>query len=658
MCGISGLISTEIKDDNIIKVMCDEMSHRGPDDDGFWIDPSQKIALGHRRLSIIDLSPEGHQPMKSVSGRYIIVFNGEIYNFKDLKRQVIQDGFPDQWRGHSDTEVLLACIEIWGVEATLKKTNGMFALALYDQEMCQLHLARDRMGEKPLYYGKIGDTFYFCSEIKSIKAACQQPLDINRDVLALYMRHGYIPAPWSIYKEIYKLQPAHWMTIAIDEIKDLSISPAMTNPYWSIRNIAENAVINENLSDEDAITEAEARLKEAVKIRMMSDVPLGAFLSGGYDSSLVVALMQSQSETPIKTFSIGFDTKEYNEAVHAKAVANHLGTDHTELYVTPEQAMAVIPKLPYIYCEPFADSSQIPTYLVSELAKTKVTVALSGDAGDELFGGYNRYFWGERIWNQLSKHPIWMRRLFKKAVQLGSPSAWNKILSALFIAFPKRYHVRIPGDKLYKLIELADATSIDDLYYQLVSGIKAPTDWLTTSAEAKSPLTDPKQKPKLIHPIDRMMFLDMISYLPDDILTKVDRASMAVSLEARVPFLDHEIVEYAWQLPQRLKIRDGHGKWILKQITHKHIPKELMERPKMGFGVPIDQWLRGPLKEWAENLLDAKTIQKQGLLKADYVHKKWQEHLSGKRNWSHQLWTVLMFQAWVEKNSLEDNKNG
>ncbi|MCK5608114.1 asparagine synthase (glutamine-hydrolyzing) [Candidatus Pacearchaeota archaeon] len=650
MCGITGFldltsqtISSELH--NTVMQMVSTLHHRGPDDVGAWADAETGIALGHRRLSIIDLTPTGHQPMLSVSGRYVIVFNGEIYNFKILQRELKALGH--KFRGHSDTEVMLASISQWGLEVAVKRFNGMFAFALWDkQEQC-LHLARDRLGEKPLYYGWMEQTFLFGSELKALRAHPDFNKEINRDVLALYLRHNYVPAPYSIFKGIYKLPPGTILTLNRDE----NISKPTPVPYWSAKEVAENGVTKPFVgSVDEAIAQLDALLQEAVKMRMEADVPLGAFLSGGVDSSLVVALMQAQSDTPVKTFSIGFHEGEYNEAGYAKAVAKHLGTDHTELYVTPEQAITVIPRLPTLYDEPFADSSQIPTYLVSELARRYVAVSLSGDGGDELFAGYNRYLLGQSIWKRIGWMPTIMRHVASDVLTTLSPHTWDSMFKKMKHVLPKKIIHQNPGDKLHKLSKILVADDPEAMYLSFVSHWKDPTSIVLGTCEPNTAITDRNQWANLSDFTQIMMFLDTVTYLPDDILVKVDRASMGVSLEARVPLLDHRVMEFIWSLPMSMKIRNGQSKWILRQVLYKYVPRELIERPKMGFGVPIDSWLRGPLREWAEVLLDERRLRGEGFFNPQQIQKKWVEHLSGKRNWQHYLWGVLMFQAWLDEN--------
>ncbi|UVJ42789.1 asparagine synthase (glutamine-hydrolyzing) [Pseudomonas sp. LS1212] len=650
MCGIAGQLkwpgqSTEATLLNECVRMADAIIHRGPDDHGVWVKPEAGVGLAHRRLAIVDLSPAGHQPMLSVSGRYVIVFNGEIYNHLELRRQIEEQGLAPAWRGHSDTETLLAAFDLWGIANTLKQSIGMFAIALWDLEQNVLTLARDRLGEKPLYYGWQGQgeqaVFLFGSELKALRAHPAFRAPVNRKALALYLRHNYIPAPHSIYEGIHKLPPGCTLTISFERREPV------VQEYWSaLSTVLEGADSRRGYRDpQQAVDQLEALLKSAVAQQMMADVPLGAFLSGGIDSSTIVALMQAQSSRPVKTFTIGFHEKGYNEAEHAKAVARHLGTDHTELYVTPEQAMAVIPSLPDIYDEPFSDSSQIPTFLVSQLARQHVTVSLSGDAGDELFSGYTRYDVTANAWNKLSRLPLPLRKLAASSITSLSPQTWSTLLGWL----PKLGH-RI-GDKLHKGAGVLSCTSIDGLYHGLVSHWDDPGQLVIGGSEPQTLLTGLMPDLKGLEPVERMMVLDLLTYLPDDILAKVDRAAMAVTLESRVPMLDHRVVEFAWQLPQSLKQRDGVGKWALRQVLYRHVPQSLIDRPKMGFGVPIDAWLRGPLRDWAEALLDESRLRQEGYLRPEPVRQKWSEHLSGSRNWAYHLWDILMFQAWLEKNT-------
>ena len=648
MCGFTGflqradVVTAEAMSDTVTR-MADAIRYRGPDDSGAWTDPAAGIALGHRRLSIIDLSPEGHQPMVSPSGRYVIAFNGEIYNFERLRQQLDGDGF--RWRGHSDTEVMLAAFERWGVTGALERFNGMFAFALWDSRERVLHLARDRMGEKPLYYGWIGDTFLFGSELKAMRAHPRWRAEIDRDALSAYLRHNYVPTPYSIYKGISKLPAAHQLAVSIRG------ETAGPQPYWSLRTAAESGVRSPlAIGDAEAVDELDTLLRDAVRIRTVADVPVGVFLSGGIDSSTVVALMQAQSTRPVKSFSIGFDEEAYNEARHAKAVAAHLGTDHTELYVTPAQAMALIPTLPHVYDEPFADSSQIPTILVSQLARRDVTVTLSGDGGDELFCGYVRYFWGRRIWRTIGRVPSGLRSLAGRALTALSPQSWNTLMGGVNRLVPAGLG-EVTGDRVHKLAEILSVPSADVLYHGLISHWPQPDSIVYGAREPATAITDPSQWAALDDFTSRMMYLDALTYLPDDILVKVDRASMSVSLEARVPLLDHRVVEYAWRVPLSMKIRDDQGKWLLRQVLYRYVPRELVERPKMGFGVPIDSWLRGPLRDWAEDLLGERRLREGGHFDPAPIREKWAEHLSGARNWQYWLWDVLMFQAWLDTQS-------
>jgi asparagine synthase (glutamine-hydrolysing) len=648
MCGIAGIFEpgaaqSEESLRRLAGAMSATLRHRGPDDEGVWADAASGVALASCRLAILDLSPAGHQPMVSASGRYVIAYNGETYNHPQL-RQELENQVPGGFRGHSDTEVLLAAFEAWGVRPALERLNGMFAFALWDKKERVLHLARDRMGEKPLYYGWVGRALVFASELKALRAHPGFPGEIDRGALALYLRHNCVPAPYTIYRDVRKLPPATAVSIS-------SSSPQVAEPvpYWSLRRAAEAGLAKPFAGDEkQAAEELDVLLRDAVRMRMIADVPLGAFLSGGIDSSTVVALMQAQSDRPVKTFSIGLPEAGYNEAEEAKAVAQHLRTDHTELYVTPEEARAVIPRLPAIYDEPFADQSQIPTFLVSQLARRQVTVALSGDGGDELFGGYNRYTWSGRIWRNIGGFPEKLRKAAAAAITSVSPRGWEAVFRTLRPVLPQSFRPRLPGDKLHKMAGVMGAEDLRALYIGLASHWDPAT--VMDVAEPTTLLTSTADWPTLPDFAQQMMFLDTLTYLPDDILAKVDRASMAVSLEARVPLLDHRVVEFAWRLPVSLKIRDKEGKWLLRRVLERYVPKELISRPKMGFGVPLDAWLRGPLRDWAEALLDPRRLAADGFFRPQPIRRKWAEHLSGRRNWQFHLWDVLMFQAWLDEN--------
>lgn len=646
MCGVTGYWqvtghSAEAVE-AIVGAMAQQIVYRGPDDSGVWVDEAAGVALAHRRLAILDLSPAGHQPMLSAGGRLVVAFNGEIYNHLELREELAGQ----VWRGHSDTETLLAAFECWGIETTLKKCVGMFAIALWDREARVLTLARDRLGEKPLYYGCQGETLLFGSELKALKAHPAFGAEIDRDALALFLRHNAVPAPYSIYRGIHKLPPGTFLQIQAGQ------TDAQPVAYWSARSIAEIGQRNPfRGSDAQAATELERLLGQAVGGQMVADVPLGAFLSGGIDSTTIVALMQAQSARPVQTFTIGFNEAGYNEAVHAHAVARHLGTEHTELYVTPQDAMDVIPNLSAIYDEPFADSSQIPTCLVSRLARHHVTVSLSGDGGDELFGGYNRYFWARNLWRKFGWMPRPLRAALAGVLTTVPPAAWNTAFQKLGQWLPARLRYANPGDKLHKAAEILAVRSPEEIYLGLVSHWKHPAQLVRGSHEPPTLLTDPSRQADLPDFEQRMMYLDTVTYLPDDILTKVDRAAMAVSLETRVPLLDHRVVEFAWTLPLDMKIRHGQGKWLLRQVLYRHVPQSLMERPKMGFGVPIDQWLRGPLKPWAAALIEPARLTREGIFDPAPIQRKWLEHQAGARNWSYYLWDVLMFQAWRENDA-------
>lgn len=645
MCGVTGFWQPSDFSAGtaraIAEKMADCIAHRGPDDAGVWIDESAGIALAHRRLSILDLSPAGHQPMISSSGRYVIVLNGEIYNHLDIRRELIEN-----WRGHSDTETLLAGFEAWGIEKMLKRTVGMFAIALWDCKEKTLTLARDRIGEKPLYYGFQKSTFIFGSELKAFRAHPDFIGEIDRDVLCLYLRHCYIPAPYSIYKGISKLLPGHYMQFPIS--RGLNVLRSVTPiAYWSLAEVAAKGIAQPFIgNDADAITALDKQLRQAIALQMIADVPLGAFLSGGVDSSTIVALMQAVSSRPIKTFSIGFNEANYNEAGYAKVVAQHLGTDHTEHYVSPAEARQIIPQLGSMYDEPFADSSQIPTFLISQMARKHVTVSLSGDAGDELFCGYNRYALAD-IWKKIERIPFGVRRLAGRLIKTVAPSTWDGIFkyTGKFSAFPSSM-----GEKLEKLSTcLESVDGIETLYYNLVSKIANPDQVVINAKEPSTWLTGKGVKLQFPNPKLQMMYMDGMTYLPDDILVKVDRAAMFNSLETRIPFLDHRIIDLAWSLPLSMKVRNGRTKWILRQVLYKYVPKELIERPKMGFGIPFGDWLRGPLKDWAEALLDETRLRQEGFFDVQFIRLRWLEHLSGKRDWQHFLWTVIMFQEWLEE---------
>ena len=660
MCGIAGILDRRSEDLRpVIDRMVKALHHRGPDASGTWVDERTGLALGHARLSIIDLSAEGNQPMLSASGRYVLTYNGEVYNFQELRRDLDRRGH--RFRGRSDTEVMLAAFDDWGIETSLDRFVGMFAFGVWDKAERRLTLARDRLGKKPLYFGWMGDTFLFGSELKALRAHPAFYGEINRDVLALYLRHGYVPAPYCIYRNLYQLMPGSVLGISGDHrhresdfspFPESEQTPCRPMRYWSARDAVERGSAQvSSMSEQEAIEELDGLLREAVRIRMVADVPLGAFLSGGVDSSTVVALMQVQSTQPVRTFTVGYHEEEFNEARHAKDVAAHLGTDHTELYVTPQDAMAVIPRLPQLYDEPFGDSSQIPTFLVSELTRRHITVSLSGDGGDELFGGYTRYFNCQLIWNRLMTIPAPLRRVLAFGIHSVSPSQWTALVRYMTPLLPKRLRMTLPGDKLYKLANLLIMAGPETLYHRLISQWPDPTAVVLGSVEPSTPVTDRARWATVPGLMEQMMYLDTVTYLPDDILVKIDRASMGIGLETRTPLLDHRVVELAWRLPTSLKVRNGEGKWALRQVLHKYVPRRLIDRPKMGFGIPIDSWLRGSLRAWAESLIEEQRLRDEGFFDPLPIRERWAAHLSGQRDWQYALWTVLMFQAWRDQQA-------
>lgn len=650
MCGIAGLLRPGGGDDSLLSAtarrMAETLAHRGPDAAGLWTHAPAGIAFGHRRLSILDLSEAGAQPMRSECGRFAVTFNGEIYNHLDIRAALEADNAAPNWRGHSDTETLLYAVRHWGLAAALRRFSGMFALALWDARERTLTLARDRFGEKPLYYGWSGGDLVFASELKALAVHPAWSPSLDRAALTAFMRDCYVPAPATIWTGVKKLPPASFVTFAADAAVGTMPVP---EAYWSLR---EQAVAAQGLritDEREAIGELQRLLSVAVKRQCLSDVPLGAFLSGGIDSSTIVALMQAQASRPVRTFSIGFREGAFDEAEDAGKVAAHLGTAHTELYVDPDIALDVVPLLPRMYDEPFADSSQIPTHLVAALARQHVTVALSGDGGDELFGGYNRHVWAGDLQARLSKTPAPLRRLLSVLLSAVSPEPANTIARLARPLLPARFHVRRAGDQVAKLARIVGADSLDALYRLLCSVDEKPSQTILQGEERAGWLSDEMAKLDVpLDPLDRMTLADSLSYLTDDILQKVDRAAMSVSLETRVPFLDKDVVEFAARIPPTMKVRAGQGKWLVRQVLYRHVPRSLVDRPKSGFTVPLDGWLRGPLKAWTSDLLSPARLQLQGLFNVKLVEQRVREHMSGARNHGYWLWNVLMFQAWHE----------
>lgn len=634
MCGIAGFfsLSPRPEEKQNLEAMADAIAHRGPDSHGLWENAAQGIYFGHRRLSTLELSPLGHQPMHSANGRWAILYNGEVYNHLALRADLEKRGV--RLRGRSDTEILLETLALDGFAQTLPRVNGMFAFAAWDKQECRLYLARDRFGEKPLYYGWNGDRFFFASELKALRAHPLFEEELCEHAVDLFLRLSYIPAPWSIAKNIFKLPPGQWLEL---QTRQGRLEPS-TQVYWSLEQSIERAFARrESLSYDDKLSQLHAALQESVRLRAQADVPVGAFLSGGIDSSMVVALAAQISSGPVKTFSIGFEEAGFNEAPLAKKVAQHLGTDHTELYVSARQAQETIPQLPYWYDEPFADASQIPTLLVSQLARKTVTVSLSGDGGDELFAGYNRHLWADRIENMQRRIPRFVRSLGARALLTPPTGFWDA-----FAVGP--FGVAALGQKVARLADALDQDDCTSAYARLVSQWKQ--DEAVTRTRPRNLFDLGHRVPQSLRLSEKFMFLDTLTYLTDDILAKVDRATMSVSLEGRVPFLDPHVVESAWTFCVEEKMSGNQGKRPLRQLLAQYIPPVLFDRPKAGFVVPIGTWLRGPLQAWAESLLTTQSLEEMGVLNPKLIRSRWAQHLSGRSDQTSRIWNVLMLQAW------------
>lgn len=650
MCGIAGVLGDPRIDDSILTRMARAMAQRGPDDEGVWLDREAGIGFAHRRLAILDPSPAGHQPMLSASGRFVVTFNGEIYNHLDLRNELQGDGKSPRWRGGCDIETLLAGFEAWGIAATLERASGMFALALWDRSSRTLSLARDRLGEKPLYYGRTRGAsapFLFASEFKAMRQYPGFDPEIDRGALAEFLRFNNVPAPLSIYRGISKLPPGSILTLR-DGVHEPKIEP-----YWSGAEVAASGSADPlRLDDSEATDKLEQILERAVGRQMLSDVPLGAFLSGGVDSSAIVAIMQKISRRPVKTFTVGFDDAGFNEAEHAGAVAKHLGTEHHAINVSAADALDVVPRLSEMYDEPFADSSQIPTHLICALARRDVTVALSGDGGDELFGGYERHRFAANLWPKLARVPQPLRKALGQAAAAIPPSAWNRLGDTAGRLLPPSLQLRRLGEKVHKGAPMLSSPNSDDLYRRMRTHWADP-DSIVIDAPVESQMTT-EPALKRLSPVERMMAEDMLGYLPDDILVKVDRAAMAVSLETRVPLLDPEVVSFAWRLPLHFKIRGNSTKWLLRQVLYRHVPERLIDRPKTGFTVPLADWLRGPLRGWAEALLDDKRLRHEGFFHAAPTRGAWNSLVRGDDSEQFNIWAVLMFQGWLEAQRIDE----